>query len=168
MVNNTIDRHSNQLNTWIVKKNFSYKKKTKKELNDLVNKIVKEFKAKGHIENFSGQIQSDPHWNELVTNTATGTVNVLLSLGGPLREIEHLISKLFPVIYPNVINFVNPKNKTPLQRLINHIKFMAGAYPAESNRPKTGLTFESSASIKDIGPETYIRAIKTWQEIKLR
>lgn len=164
MINENNNIISSKSNRWHKNNKIIYKKRTIQELNNLIDKMIKEYKAKGHIKKLSGQIQSDPNWNNLITDKTAGkkapTVNILLSLGGTIREIEHIIIKLFPLIYPKEVDFVNNKGKTPAQRLIDHVKYMAGAHP--TNRPKNGLEFESSDSIENIDPDTYIRALRTW------
>ena len=137
---------------WQVKSDLKLKKQARTELDRLAEKMVNEFKSKGHLLEMSGPVSSIPAWQSLIKKDATGAVNVLLSIGGTIDEIEYIIRKMHKIdgsLFIRWGGFVeNLSGKTNRGALKQHIKYMAAA---RKTQPKLGgFIFESSHSLDQL------------------
>ena len=134
---------------WQVKPNLQPKSRNNEELNRLAKAMVDEIKAKKHARDFPDlpeHIKSDPDWGKIITDTATGALNVLVSLGGTVRELEYIFRKMYILdrsLFPKWGNFLdNQTGETNHGIMKRHLRHPAGADPNPKSRPKNGIVFE--------------------------
>ena len=157
---------------WQVNPNLQPKSRNKEELDRLAQTITKEIKAKRHardLPDMPEHIKSDPDWRKIIKDdTATGAMNVLVSLGGTVSELEYVFHKMYildrslflPKGWGNFLdNQTGDTNRGIMRR---HLDYPAGTYP--KNRPKKGFVFECTQPLKGLGNDDYFHVIGTWAE----
>jgi hypothetical protein len=151
---------------WKINKNLNYKSRMRNELDRAAQEIVDEIKIKGHAKGLGGPVRSSPYWEEIISPKATGAVNVLLSLGGTIMEIEYILRQMYILdksLFKKWGNFLNNTTMTTEEKILGkHIKFMATM--KSGGQPAKGFVFESNHPLSELANNTYVRAIGTWQK----
>ena len=154
---------------WRINQSLHPKYRNNEELDRLAQALVKEIKAKGHARDFpdlSEQIKSDSDWRKIISDkTATGAINVLVSLGGTIRGFEYVFRKMYSLdrsLFLRWGNFLDNKtgetNRGIMRRHL--LDWLAGTDP--KNRPKKGFVFECTRTLKDLGNDDYFHVIGIW------
>ena len=137
---------------WKINKNLNYESRKKNELDRLAQEIVDEIKTKGHAKDLGGPVCASSYWEEIISPKATGAVNVMLSLGGIIMEIEYILRQMYILdksLFKKWGNFLdNQRGTTEKNILEKHIKFMA--IMKNGGQPAKGFVFESNHPLSQL------------------
>ncbi|SPD72654.1 hypothetical protein PITCH_A1470003 [uncultured Desulfobacterium sp.] len=148
---------------WRVNPSMQTKTRSKDELERLAEKMLREIKEKGHAKNLADladNIKSNKGWQNVITETATGVINVLLSLGGTINEFEDIFWNIHKSHFVDHNDFIdNETQEIKRGRLLRHIKYMAGYY---KDKPKNGFIFACPEPLENLQDDVYFEVIGTW------
>ena len=154
---------------WLVKKNLKNSNRSKTELSDLAAIFSKTNDVKSYASSMAGPVKEIPVWLSIITNTAVGLVNVMLSIGGTISEFEFILKEVYKsdrFLFKKWGGFLKNENgETEENYLKYHIKYICGGAKRKySDPPAKGYVFQSNSELDRLSSYSYVQAVGVWKK----